>query len=70
MLMVVNTAIIDIVFHVEHSGDTPPHLRNPHGEGALNSVKNGRTILDLNFLGKILRFYKVSFCSVKVWFSL
>lgn len=70
MLMIAVLTTINIVFHVEHRGGVLPHLRNPHREGALNSVKNGRTVADLNFLGKILRFYKVSFCSVKVWFSL
>ena len=60
MLMVVNTAIINIVFHVEHRGGVLPHLRNPHGEGALNSVKNGRTVVDLKFSRKISPKNKVS----------
>lgn len=59
MLMVVNTAIINIVFHVEHRGGDTPHLRNPHGEGVLNSVKNGRTVVDLKFSRKIFQKNKV-----------
>lgn len=71
MLMIAVLTIINIVFHVEHRVGEYPHLRNPHGEGALNSVKNGRTVVDLKFSRKIFqKKIRSPFNSVSNMFSL